>query len=263
MSLVKILEFKYWSDTLFSICVEKPSDYVFIPGQYAKIKLIEIENNPMSHTQQSHWKSYSIISTPQDNYLEFLVTVVSHGVFTPALSKLKIGDSIELDSRSFGILTSHRLFINDYLFLIASGSGLGPFVSMLNEQSIWEQFPNIILIHSVKHENELAYYYDLSQYVAPENKQFIYIPIATRGISPYVHINGLSIELRFSERITSIILNNQLESIFNKPISKDNSSFMLCGNPEMVQDVRSILENKQYELAKVKTQGHIAIETYW
>lgn len=261
MSQVKILNKIYWSDTLFSIRVEKPSEYSFIPGQYAKIKLIpSLEEHEVT---QTHWKSYSIVSSPTVNYLELLVTLVSQGEFTPALSKLNTGDLLELDPRSFGILTSNRLLTNTYLFLIASGSGLGPFVSMLNENSIWEQFPNIILIHSVKYENELAYYYDLSQYVAPDNKLFIYVPIATRGISPYVHINGLSSELRFTDRITSIISHDELDLVVNQHISKDNSSFMLCGNPEMVREIRSLLENKQYELAKVKVQGHIAIESYW
>lgn len=261
MSQVKILDKIYWSDTLFSIRVEKPLGYSFIPGQYAKIKSLQLPEE--ENITSNHWKSYSIISSPTANYLEFLVTLVFQGEFTPTLYQLNIGDLIELDPRAFGILTSHRLLKNTYLFLIASGSGLGPFISMLNEQSIWEQFSNIILIHSVKYENQLAYYYDLSQYIAPNNKQFIYVPIATRGVSPHVHVNGISNDLQFSERISKIILNNGLNSIVNDNISKDNSSYMLCGNPEMVKEVRAILENKQYELAKVKTQGHIAIETYW
>lgn len=208
------------------------------------------------------WRAYSMVSSPYDEHLEFFSIVVPDGAFTTHLSQLQVGDPIYLDKTNFGFLTTARFETGRDLWLLGSGTGLAPFISILHDPATWDQFQNIILVHSARTAEELVYQESikgLSQHPAllelVENlpQRFQYIPVVTRE-----KVDG-ALDLR----ITSLLTQGQLESKSGLKFSQEHSRFMICGNPEMVTDIRNTLKTMGFGPVRRNKPGEIAVENYW
>jgi ferredoxin--NADP+ reductase len=199
-----------------------------------------------------------MVSGPYDEGLEFYSIVVPNGEFTTELSRLAVGDSLLIDKQNHGFLTLSRFIGGKDLWLLSTGTGLAPFLSILADPETWEHFEKIILVHSVREQAELAYrdhvqafhHHDVFRDVA---HKLTYIPVITREDVPGT----------LGMRLTELITNGQLEAAANCALDLDNSRIMLCGNPQMVDDTRAVLKARGFRTSRQSSPGQIAVENYW
>jgi ferredoxin--NADP+ reductase len=150
-SVEKVLSVHRWAHNLFSFTLTRPAHFKFSAGQFARIGLM-VDGELVA-------RAYSVVSSPFDETLEFFSIVVPDGAFTSNLQHLKVGDELYLDKVSYGYLTlaRYQLPIPQDLWLLATGTGLAPFLSMLQDFETWKKYQHINLVYSVRTASELAY----------------------------------------------------------------------------------------------------------
>lgn len=247
-SLEKVLSVRHWSENLFSFTMTRPAHFRFTAGQFARIG-IEVNGERVV-------RAYSVVSSPFDEHLEFFSIVVPDGAFTSQLKHLKVGDQLLLEKISYGYLTLARYQkpLPHDLWLLATGTGLAPFLSMLQDFQTWQQYQQIVLAYSVRTTQELAYVEEIKTIVAQfsENEgQFKFIPIVTRNTDFGLH-----------QRLPLLIENGELEREAGLPLNIETSHVMLCGNPQMVEDTRNALKARGLVMNR-RGEGNIAVENYW
>lgn len=248
----KITELKQWTDHLFSFKITRNEAFKFIPGQFARLGVIKDDGNFV-------WRPYSIVSADYDEELEFYSIIVPDGEFTQTLKNLKVGDDIYIDKTNYGLLTTDRFENGKHLWLLSTGTGLAPFISILYEFGIWEQYDKVILVHCAREAAELTYqdtineFYTHEYYAEMTKDKLVYVKILTR--------EALGGDLY--GRITSLIDNGGLEELVNIPITVENSRIMICGNPEMVDDTRKLLAKRGLTISRRGNPGNMAVENYW
>lgn len=241
-----------WTDSLFSFRVTRDRGYRFTPGQFARIGVAG------EATGERIWRAYSIASAAYDEHLEFFSVVVPGGAFTSRLAKLREGDPILVERRSYGFLTTDRFEAGRDLWMLATGTGLAPFLSILHDFETWERYENLILVQSVRTRGELAYEdlirgFEKSEHYAQLAHKLRYARIVTR--------EPVAGTLR--DRVTKLLANGVLEENLGLKLDHDRSRIMLCGNPEMVEDSRRILVGRGFRLSRRGDPGHLAVENYW
>jgi ferredoxin--NADP+ reductase len=241
-----------WTDTLFSFRTTRDRGYRFVPGQFARLG---VRNDD---TGEIVWRAYSIASAAHDEHLEFFSVVVPNGAFTSRLSRLREGDPLLVERKSYGFLTTDRFEAGRDLWMLATGTGLAPFLSILHDFETWEKYDNLILVQSVRTQAELAYEeliqgFDKSEYYAEYAHKLRYARIVTREPVPGT----------LRERVTKLLANGVLEENIGVRLDHDRSRIMLCGNPEMVEDSRRILIDRGFRLSRRGEPGHLAVENYW
>lgn len=255
----KITWMKTWTPHLFSFRTTRYQGYRFTPGQFARLGVYrdDGEKGP-----RYIWRAYSIVSANYDEYLEFYSIVVPDGEFTTKLAQLKVGDELFIEKMNYGFLTTDRFEQGKDLWMLSSGTGLAPFISVLYDMPTWDQYDRLILVHSVRHENELAYkdtiesfktHEFFGDYCKDNPDKLVYVPIVTRE----------SIPGTLNERITSAIADGKLEQFAGVKLDQERSRIMICGNPEMVDDIRKQLTDKGYAVSRRGQPGHMAVENYW
>lgn len=145
-----ILAVRPWAPTLFSLRTSRYPGFRFTPGQFARLGVARDDGSIV-------WRAYSIASATYDEYLEFFSVVIPGGEFTSRLASFRPGDRVLVDKASYGYLTTARFVGGKDLWMLSSGTGLAPFLSILRDPSVWEQYENLILVHSARHAGELAY----------------------------------------------------------------------------------------------------------
>jgi ferredoxin/flavodoxin---NADP+ reductase len=241
-----------WTDSLFSFTTTRDRGYRFVPGQFARLGVRDQEHDT------TVWRAYSIASAAHDEHLEFFSVVVPGGAFTSRLSKLKEGDEILVERKSYGFLTTDRFEAGKDLWMLATGTGLAPFLSILHDFATWEQYDNLILVQSVRTQSELAYEdlirgFDKSEYYAEFAHKLRYARIVTREPVPGT----------LRDRVTKLLASGVLEENLGIRLDHDRSRIMLCGNPEMVEDSRKLLTERGFRISRRGDPGHLAVENYW
>jgi ferredoxin/flavodoxin---NADP+ reductase len=242
-------------DKLFSIRTTRPDPYRFIAGQFARLGVRKA--GPDGDTIA--WRAYSIVSAPYDTHLEFYSIVVPSGEFTSELSRLRPGDTLLLEKMNYGFLTTDRFECGKDLWLLSSGTGLAPFISILYDLKTWEDYERVILVHSVREPQELAYRELIENMPAHEylgemvGTRLRYVPVVTR-----TPIDGA-----LRKRITELITSGELEQFADTPFDMERSRVMICGNPDMVEDLRRQLVGRGFTVSRRGRPGHIAVENYW
>jgi ferredoxin--NADP+ reductase len=247
-----ITDVRPWTDSLFSFRTTRDRGYRFVPGQFARLGVNgEAEGSIV-------WRAYSIASAAHDEHLEFFSVVVPNGQFTSRLSKLKEGDPIYVERKSYGFLTTDRFEAGKDLWMLATGTGLAPFLSILHDFATWEHYDNLILVQSVRTQQELAYEelirgFEGSEYYGEFAHKLRYARIVTREPVPGT----------LRDRVTKLLSNGVLEENIGVKLDHDRSRIMLCGNPDMVEDSRRILTDRGFRLSRRGEPGHLAVENYW
>jgi ferredoxin--NADP+ reductase len=246
----KIIDVHGWTPHLFSFRTTRDPDYRFTAGQFARLGVRKGE--------EIVWRPYSVVSAEQDDFLEFYSIVVPGGEFTSRLSHMKAGDEICVERQSYGFMTLDRFVDGRDLWLLATGTGLGPYISILHREATWKTFENIIVVHSVRHTNELTYQDVLRNIKTREPfaalpARFIYLQAVTRD----------TVAGAFKERITDLLRSGELERHVGLDIAPDHSRVMLCGNPQMVDESRQLLKERGIVVGRRATPGQLAIEAYW
>ena len=253
-SVERVTWLHHWAPTLFSFRLSRSAAHQFIPGQFARLGLRKPDGEFV-------WRAYSICSAPSHAYLEFFSVVVPDGEFTGRVAGYTPGDVLLVEKKAQGFLTADRFYRGEGrkdLWMLATGTGLGPYLSVLQDAETWRRFENLIVVHSVRHANELAYAKMLQaiQERAPFNDavaKLRYVPTVTREWAAGA-LQG---------RIGALIEDGQLEKAAGVVLSLDFSRFMLCGNPQMVEQTRALLKERGFRNDRKLEGGHIAVENYW
>lgn len=235
-----------WTPSLLSFRVTKPSGYRFLPGHYARLGLAGDDGGVL-------WRPYSIVSPPADAELEFLVTLVPGGPFTSRLGERCAGSEILLEPRALGFFLEHRLAAGNTLWMLATGAGVGPYVSMLREGGILRRYGRITLVHSARRADELAYREALQALAAQRDGQVRYVPIVTREPGATV------IDLRIPEAIAS----GALEALAEHEMDVGSARVMACGNPEFTAQTRRLLHARGFRPCQGALSGTLLLEQYW
>ncbi|WP_336928563.1 ferredoxin--NADP reductase [Acinetobacter oleivorans] len=247
-SVEKVLSVHRWTPTLFSFTMTRPAHFKFTAGQFARIGLKVGEELVV--------RAYSVVSSPFDETLEFFSIVVPDGAFTSNLQHLKVGDELYLEKIPYGYLTLARYQqpLPHDLWLLATGTGLAPFLSMLQDFDTWSKYQKINLVYSVRSAAELAYVdriQEIAETFGEGHIGFKFISIITRDPSAQLH-----------DRLPVLIENGELEKVAGIELSHATSHVMLCGNPEMVDDTKDALKRRGLTMNR-RGEGNIAVENYW
>lgn len=239
---------KHWNDTLFSFKTTRKPTYRFKNGHFVMMGL-EVEGKALM-------RAYSIASANWEDELEFFSIKVPNGPLTSRLQHLQIGDEVLVSDRPVGTLVTDYLLPGKNLWLISTGTGLAPFMSIIKDPEIYEQFDKVILTHGVRYTSELAYEDYITEEL-PNNEFFgetvrgklLYYPTVTR--EPY----------RNQGRLTDLMNSGQLNTDLAMPaMDPEVDRFMVCGSPSMLKETCEILDNMGFREGTKKEQGHYAIE---
>jgi len=244
----KVLSVQRWTSNLFSFTLTRPAHFKFTAGQFARIGL--------KVGDELIVRAYSIVSSPFDETLEFFSIVVPDGAFTSQLQYLKVNDGLYLEKIPYGYLTlaRYQLPLPKDLWLLATGTGLAPFLSMLQDFETWTKYQSIQLVYSVRTAAELAYIdriQEMAKIFGEEHQGFHFIPVITRDPNARLH-----------ERLPVLIENGALEAAVGLQFNPETSHVMLCGNPQMVEDTKEALKRRGLSMNR-RGEGNIAVENYW
>ena len=251
-TLEKITYLKQWTSHLFSFRTTRNPHFRFIPGQFARLGIAIPDGKTV-------WRPYSIVSADYDEELEFYSIIVPDGEFTQRLKTLKIGDSILVDKTNYGLLTTDRFEHGKHLWLLSTGTGLAPFISIMYDFSIWDSYEKVILVHCARNKDELTYqelingFYSNEIYAEAVKDKLIYVKLLTRE-NDGADLYG---------RITKLLEDYSLEKYINVEINAIDSRVMICGNPQMVDDTRTVLTKRGLVISRRGKPGNMAVENYW
>ena len=255
-----VLDVRQWNESgLCSVRITRPTDFEFAPGQFARIGLPQDEKSQ----EPTLWRAYSMVTHPDDNVLEFFSVTVPGGLFSPRLAALQPGQSLWIENKPFGFLTLDRFSSASVLWLICTGTGLSAYLPMLRDEGTWRQFQSVILVHGVRTEAELAYRPEIEQTEGTINKdrpgRLIYLPVTSRQAWPGPGPGAGTPACR----ITTALQSGTLEQVTDTTLEPENSRVMLCGNPEMVTEMRSLLSERGFAAGRRGNLGTLAVENYW
>jgi len=198
-------------------------------------------------------RPYSLVSAPHQNYLEIMAVPVNKGFLSPQLHTLQKGDSFKLMSPATGFLVIDEVPKSPHLFMLATGTGVGPFLSIIQGDQVWSKYQQIVLVYGVRKVEDLAYTPLILEILARYPSKFKFVPIVSRE----GYAQGLT------GRIPLLIENGAIQQFCEVEMTPDNSQLMLCGNPEMITDSLDILGKLGFSKHLRRKPGQISMERYW
>jgi ferredoxin--NADP+ reductase len=216
----------------------------FRPGQFMNLGL------PLAGGFVS--RSYSLASAPGEP-LEVLLARVGQGALTPALFDLTEGAELSLDPKPQGFFTFDYVPPHRELWMIATGTGLGPFLSMLRSGEAFTHAQRVVLVHGARGATELAHRAELEALVSSHGSRFVYLPVLSRQPDPQL-LQG---------RVTTVLASGELERRAELQLTSEASHVLLCGNPAMIDEVIARLGERGLRRHRQRTPGHITTEKYW
>ncbi len=239
---------KRWNPGLLSLEVHAP-EVTFVAGQFARLALPA----PAGSKESMIGRPYSFVNAPGAPAHEFYFNVVAEGPFSPRLAQLEPGESLWLAPRANGFFCVGDTPATDVLWCLSTGTGIGPFLSILRTDEPWQKFARIVLVHAVRVSSDLTYQDLMASLSRERSGAFTYVPVVSREAHP----DGLK------GRIPSLISDGTLETRAGLALTAENSHTMLCGNPAMVDDVQAVLLTRGMKRHRRKEPGHVTVETYW
>lgn len=234
-----------WTDSLFSIIVTAPID-PFTAGQYAKLSL-EVNGERVV-------RAYSFVNAPSNKNLEFYLVLVPEGKLSPLLYALKPGDEVMITQDAQGFFVIEEIPQCDTLWMLATGTAIGPYLSILEEGKGLDRFKNIVLLHAARYARDLSYLPQMQQLQQRYNGQLQIQTVVSREEA----------EGSLTGRVPALIASGQLEAATGLKIDAESSHVMLCGNPEMVKDTQQLLKDTRGMRKHFKRKpGHMTSEYYW
>lgn len=233
-----------WAPGLSTLVIEAEVE-PFAPGQFVNLAL-ELDG-------VIERRSYSIASPPGAP-LAFLVTEVPEGVLTPHLLRLSVGDQVWVEPKPQGFFTLKWVPPAAELWLVATGTGLGPFLSLLASVELWERFERVVLVHGVREAAHLAHRAELEALVTEKSGRFSFVPALSREPAATGILHG---------RVTALLADGSLERAAGTTLDAARSHVMLCGNPAMIEEMTTRLGERGMKKHRVRTPGHITFEKYW
>ena len=236
-----VIENRHWSEALFSLRVEgaRPG---FEAGQFVRIAL-DIGGERIA-------RPFSFVNPPDDPVLEFYGIVVPEGPLSPRLERLCAGDRLYVASNPAGFLVLSEVPQAQTLWLVSTGTGIAPYLSILRTEAPWQRFRNVVLVHAVRFSRELVYQ-DLIGKI--RNPGFKYVTFVSREPHPG----------SLAGRIPAAMRDGRLEAAAGVALSAATSHVMLCGNPQMLKDAAAALAQRGMRKHRRRAPGHITVESFW
>lgn len=240
----KVAGLTRWNERLYSLQVDAPAA-PFEAGQFTKLAL-DMDGVTVE-------RPYSFVNAPEERPLEFYFIVVPDGPLTHRLVALQPGDDIRVLARNAGFLTLSEVPDAENLWLLSTGTGIGPFLSMLKSDIPWRRFKQVVLVHAVRYADELSYSDTIKRLAQNHPGQFRFVPVVSREDTAHA----------LRARIPEAIADGRLAAAAGVTLSADKSQVMLCGNPDMVRDTTEILLVQGLKKNRRRDPGQITAETYW
>jgi len=244
----RVLSVHHWTETLFSFTTTRDPGFRFENGQFTMIGL-PVEGRPLL-------RAYSLVSANHEDTLEFFSIKVPDGPLTSQLQHLKEGDPIIVGRKATGTLLLDNLLPGRNLYLLGTGTGLAPFLSLVKDPEVYDRFERVILIHGVRQIAELAYGERITREL-PEHEflgdsvreKLVYYPTVTREA------------FRNNGRITDLITSEKLFEDLDLPaLDREDDRVMICGGPDMLRDLKVLLEERGFVEGNQGAPGHFVIE---
>jgi len=235
---------KRWTDRLLSLQVAAPLG-PFQAGQFVRLAL-DVGGERVA-------RPYSFVNPPGTEPHEFYYNIVAEGPLTPRLAALRTGDAIHVAPGIAGFLVLAEVPDAESLWLIATGTGLAPFLSILRTEAPWERFRRVVLVHATRTAEEQVYGELLASVARARGERFRKVAFVSREKAPGA-LEG---------RIPAAIGDGRLERAAATELSAASAHAMLCGNPQMVTDVTAALAARGMRKHRRRAPGHITVETYW
>ena len=238
----------HWNESLFSFTTTRDRSLRFENGHFVMVGM-EVEGKPLM-------RAYSIASANYEEELEFFSIKVPDGPLTSRLQNIEVGDELLVSSKPTGTLVADHLLPARHLYLVGTGTGLAPFMSIIRDPDIYERYDKVVLIHGVRRVSDLAY----QEYIEKElpqheffgeeiREKLIYYPTVTRE------------EFRNTGRVTDLMRSGKLFDDIGLPHpTLEDDRFMLCGSPSMLKDLSSILDDWGLKESRHGIQAHYVIE---
>src|SRR5260221_10197088 len=239
-----VVDQRRWTERLFSLRVSAEVAG-FEAGQFAKLALA-VDGEMVA-------RPYSFVNAPKEHPHEFYYVTLPDGPLTQRLQKMEAGDAIYLAPRPAGFLVLSEIPDAENLWLISTGTGVGPFLSILKTEAPWQRFRNVVLVHAVRYAEELTYRDSLSRLLGEHGDQMPGGSFVTRGEKTGA-LHG---------RVPIAIEEGRLETAAGVALSARTSQVMICGNPEMVTDTNEALTRRGMKKHRRREPGHITVENYW
>ncbi len=244
-----VLSVHHWNDTLFSFTTTRDPGLRFANGQFVMIGM-EVNGRPLM-------RAYSIVSANYEEHLEFFSIKVPDGPLTSRLQHLQVGDPLLVSRKPTGTLVLDDLLPGKTLYLLSTGTGLAAFMSIIKDPEAYERYEKVVLVHGVRHVNELAYSDFIKDHL-PQNEYFgesvreklIYYPTVTREA------------FENQGRLTDLIENGKLfADIGLPPLNPEHDRVMLCGSPGMLAETCALLDKRGFAVSpRIGEPGHYVIE---
>jgi len=243
-----VLSVHHWNDTLFSFTTTRDPSLRFKTGQFVMIGL-EVNGKPLM-------RAYSVVSAHYSDHLEFYSIKVQEGPLTSRLQHLKVGDTLLVSRKPTGSLIIDNLKPGKNLYLLSTGTGLAPFMSVVRDPEFYDAFEKIILTHGVRWKNELGYFEHITEDLPAHEhfgdlirNQLIYYPTVTRE------------DFDKQGRLTDLIESGKLfEDIGLPPFNPETDRIMICGSPEMLKSLKELCEKRGFKEGNTSTPGAFVIE---
>jgi ferredoxin--NADP+ reductase len=236
-----VIENRHWTDALFSLRVRAPR-LSFQAGQFVRIAL-DVEGARVA-------RPFSFVNPPADPLLEFYGIVVPEGPLSPRLEKLSAGDRLYVASNPAGFLVLSEVPDAGTLWLISTGTGIAPYLSILRTETPWQRFSDVVLVHAVRYAQELVYQDLLKKMQRPG---FKYVTFVSREPHPG----------SLAGRVPAAIRDGRLEAAAGAALDAAGSHVMLCGNPQMLKDATAALAERGMRKHRRRNPGHITVESFW
>jgi len=243
-----VLSIHHWTDKLFTFTTTRDPSLRFSNGHFTMIGL-RVNEKPLL-------RAYSIVSANYEEHLEFLSIKVADGPLTSRLQHIQVGDSIIVGRKPTGTLLIDYLLPGKRLYLLSTGTGLAPFMSIIRDPATYEAFEQVVLVHGVRQADELAYH-DLVVEHLPQHeflgemvsKQLLYYPTVTRE------------SYRNMGRVTHLMETGKMFDDLKLPaLDPLNDRVMICGSPAMLKDLKVMLEGRGFKEGNTSKPGDFVIE---
>ncbi|MCF8208312.1 MAG: ferredoxin--NADP reductase [Rhodoferax sp.] len=244
-----VLSVHHWTDRLFSFTTTRDPTLRFSNGHFTMIGLRLETGKPLL-------RAYSIVSANYEDHLEFLSIKVQDGPLTSRLQHIKVGDKIVVGRKPTGTLLIDYLLPGKRLYLLSTGTGLAPFMSIIRDPETYERYEKIILIHGTRLVSELSYHeYLLHELPDHEflgemvTEKLLYYPTVTR--EPFEH----------QGRVTTLLESGKIQADLKLPkLDPTHDRVMICGSPEMLRDLKTMLEKRGFMEGNTTKQADFVIE---
>ena len=232
---------------LMTFAITRPESYRFAAGQFSRLGFRDGEG--------FIWRAYSVVSAEYAETLEYFVVLIEEGTMSAKFAQLQTGDTVLLDKMATGFLLPERFPDGKDLVMLSTGSGIAPFLSILEQPEVWQRFDRLALVHSVSYANELifndriaalAHHPLIEEYYT----KFTFQPVLTRE----------NIAKIPNKRLPALLNSGELASALQFTFTPQHTRFMICGNPAMVKDTFQALLDMGFTMHRNRLAGQIIME---